>query len=220
MIKKASIFLATYNKGLCLYNTLKSIALQETTFPFEVCIVDDHSDIDPKPIIEELLEPVSYTYMRLKEHVGFKHSQSICLDLMSKDSDAIVLQSCDVIHSSKDTVQRLCSPLTSGTFTMAEVRNIQVVPYLHSIFEDRIGEYLTQEAMDEQPPGTQIYYSGTKQPNPRKRWYFFLGAILKEDLLRTTYRNNCYDVELSNELHRLGFNVLYLDDVVGIHQRH
>jgi glycosyltransferase involved in cell wall biosynthesis len=199
---------------------LYSIAQQQTTFHLEICIVDDASDIDPEPIIEKSLKGLDWSYMRLEKHVGFKHSQSYCLNLISDDTDAVILQSADVIHSSPYSIQTLCDSLDEKTIVLAEVRNLEVSPVLHASFEKNVRFYLTDDAVKNPEPGVQIYYSGTKQPDPDKRWYYFLGAILKNDLLSTSYKDNCFDVEFSKELHKLGFKAVQLDNVIGIHQRH
>jgi glycosyltransferase involved in cell wall biosynthesis len=215
VIRKAAVFMATYNKNKCLPNTLHSLSVQKTRYPLEVCIIDDCSDEDPLPIIKEHLT-LPYKYHRLDKHVGFKKSQNLCLRIASSDVDAVIMQSCDVISASPNVIDLILDNLAPTVATMPEVVNAYVPPSLYTNFEEGIQHYLTTDFTG---TSEHVYYAGPRQPAPDRRWYFFHGAMLLDDLLRTCYLDNCFDVALSNSMHELGYRVKYVD-ALAVHQRH
>lgn len=218
---KAAIFIATYNKNDALPNVLYSINIQKPSFPFEVCCIDDHSEVDPEPIFNEFLKDCDFKYKRLPERVGFKYSQTKCFDLMSEDVDTIILQSADVIHGSSDMIQRLCDGLSPDVFTMPEVRNLPVSPDMYINFEEEIKYWSSDQAISDHPiqlPQGILFYTGPRRPN--NQWFFFLGAIQRTNLERTDYRRECFDLSLYNKMLWLGYKPNFLLDLVGIHQRH
>ena len=229
----ASIFIAVHNKMGALANTLYSINRQKTTFPFEVCIVDDASDEWPYTLIVDMLPDVPLKFVRLNHNVGCKKSQIECLSIMDKASKVIVLQSADVLYAQDDVLEKLVRNLEPMVATMAEVRNVEVPERLWADY-DKLGYYLDDQRLhetldyinkDPKQPERGKYsllhtvFSEPRQPDPDRRWYFFLGAIRKEDLLKTCFRTSCFDVDLSASLHQVGIKVKYVD-AVGIHQKH
>jgi hypothetical protein len=153
---------------------------------------------------------------------------------MDKASKAIVLQSADVLYAADDVLEKLVRGLEPMGATMAEVRNIVVpedlwkhwddMPYY--LEEERLQETLRAINSDPTYPEMGKYdlrntiFSGMRQPSPVRRWYFFLGAILKEDLLKTCFKDNCFDVAVSQSMHGIGMKVKYLDHAIGLHQKH
>jgi glycosyltransferase involved in cell wall biosynthesis len=230
---KASIFIATHNKMSALANTLYSINRQKTTFPFEVCVVDDASDEWPYTLIVDMLPDIPLKFVRLNQNMGCGKSQIECLSIMAPNSNVIVLQSADVMYAGDDVLEKLVRNLEPMVATMAEVRNVEVPERLWADY-DKLGYYLDDQRLhetldyinkDPKQPERGKYsllhtvFSGPRQPDPDRRWYFFLGAIRKEDLLKTCFRDSCFDVDLSASLHRVGIKVKYVD-AVGIHQKH
>ena len=211
---KASIFLATYNKGECLRNTLSSIVRQETSFPFEVCIVDDVSEKDPLPHIEEILQgKVDFTYKRLGKHVGGQFSQSICTEIMSPDSTVAVIQSCDVMYLQEDVLEELCLAIKPGFFSMATVKNIPVDPKMHSCYTEVDADTLGWD----QVQGIDIY-SGKDRPS--RDWLFFLGGMTREDLFKIDFDYRCCDVVVQQRMKEQGMRPIFLDHVKAVHQLH
>ena len=220
---KASIFIATYNKNEGLPNVLVSIDKQITNFEFEVCAIDDHSLVDPRPIYEKYLKKVPFKYNRLPNRVGTRKSLCHCLDLISPDSTIVISQSSDVMYGDSHLLQKMYNKVAPYTVVMPEVRNISIPVDLYLNFDRDIDKYLGEETIkvEEAKKGNDfLFYAGPRQPNPKHRWYMFLAAILKEDLLKTCYSYNCFDRAVSDRMHRLGFICHYLSGPIGIHQRH
>lgn len=235
---KVAICIATHNKDEALNNVFYSISRQKTSFPFEVVIVDDASE-DITGLMEagaRHLEAkgVPHKVMFLSRNVGCGRSQAFCLDLLSEGVDTIVLQSADVLYASDDVLERLCRETAPGRFALAEVRNVLVDPELWRSWDKNLPYYLEFERQmetlhhinsDPDQPHSGSYtiqhtiFSGPGQPRPLERFYFFLGAIRKDDLLETCFAMNCMDKAISNDLHRLGKECVYVD-AVGLHQRH
>lgn len=221
--KKVSIFMANYNKNSCLPNTLESLDRQITSFEVEVCAIDDCSDYDPEDIFKTYLRTKELKYKRLPEREGTRKSMSKCLELMDPNTEVIVCQSVDVMYGSEHLLERMCSLVATNLVVMPEVRNLTIPEGLHANFD--LTPYLAEEAMHSEKftDGDFLFYAGMRQPSPTRRWYMFLAALKKEDLLRTCFPTNCFDKDVSDSLHRLNFDCVYLhpiDDMIGIHQRH
>ncbi len=210
---KVSLFMSTYNKNSVLPNTLYSISRQKTTFPLEVCVVDDCSDIDPEPIIKGFLPDVKYR--RLSEHIGPQFAKNQCLDLMSPDTDVVILQSCDVIQAHPFTVEELCKHVGDKTITLAEVIDIRTNILLFQNFDFEVQHMLDNWERYITYSTTQV---GRKRPN---EWLFFLGAIRREDLESIGYGDNSCDAVLHQTMRHREFNrPTLLAYVKGIHQCH
>lgn len=231
---KASILIATHNKANVLPNTLYSISRQVSDYDYEVCIVDDCSINPPENSDIKKFLTGQYKYLRLSENVGCSRSQCECMKIMDESSEIVVLQSAEIVWGNDTILQELCQNVEPGVFTMVEVRNVKVPVDLwthwedidYFLHEDRLYETLKMINSDPRQPEMGKYslkhtiFSGPRQPDPGRRWYFFLGAILKEDLMKTCFtRGDCFDVHLSNDLHRLGMQVKYVPGI-AIHQKH
>ena len=209
---KASIFIATYNKRECLSNTLYSISQQVTTFPFEVCVIDDCSVDNPEALVKEFLPDAKFK--RLAKHVGLPWTQSYCCELMSPDTTVVVIQSADVMYLGTDVLQKLCDTVRPGWFSMATVKNIQVDPNLHKtsgwIDSGDIPGWDIVKGMD--------IYSG--QDRPGGDWLLFLGALTKEDMYKIDFDYRCCDVVLQQRMKEEGLNPVFLSETKAIHQKH
>jgi len=212
---KASILLATYNKNECLPNTLYSISQQKTTFPVEVCVVDDCSDVDPEPIIKKFVPDAKYK--RLEKHVGLPYFQSICCELMSEDSDIVIIQSSDVMYLGNSVIQNLCDAVKPGFFSMATVKNISVGDklYQHDIlYGDTTKTFIKNW---DQVQGIHIY-SGKDRPGGD--WLLFLGAMTKDDMIKIDFDYRCCDVIVQQKIKEKGLQPIFLDEVKAVHQKH
>lgn len=235
MVRRASIFIAAHNKRLPMSNVIHAISIQKTSFPLEVCFVEDGSDPNEEclSILDHKLPHDMWKYCRLTKNVGCGKSQIECLSMMAPDSDAIILQSADVMYAGTDVLEKLVIGLEPMVCTMAEVRNVEVPEGLWADY-DKLGYYLDEERLhetldyinkDPKQPERGKYsllhtvFSGPRQPAPDRRWFFFLGAIRKKDIYKTCFRQSCFDIDLSASLHKEGFQVKYVD-AVGIHQKH
>jgi len=210
---KAAILLATYNKLECLPNTFYSIKRQETSFPVEVCIVDDRSDFPgPERFVQFFLPDAKYK--RLEKHVGTQFSQSKCLELISDDTDIVIIQSCDVMYLQDDLIEKLCEGVTDGKFAMAGVKNVSVPIDYWRDRETGI-QQLNQEY--ESTQGINIY-SGTGRPS--RDWLLFLGAMTVNDAYKIDFDFRCCDVVVQQRIREEGLQPIFRDDLHAIHQLH
>lgn len=208
---KASILIATYSKPECLPNTLYSISRQKTIYPFEVCIVDDISDVDPEPVVRKYLPGAKYK--RLESHVGGQFSQSKCFDIMSPDVDMVVMQSCDVMCIDDEVFDRMFGVVGRGVFVMPEVRNTFIPPGFCNQWDKN---HPSAVRVFEEAEGTNIY-QGTKRPSGD--WLIFLGAMMLEDARRIGLHNRCCDIAIQQRIKEVGLEPKFID-VRAIHQKH
>jgi len=204
---KAAILIAHYNKNNQLRNTLAGIARQVTTFPFEVCIVDDHSEVDPEDIIKEALDGVTYKYSRLEENVFAQHTQKYCYDLVSDDVDIILIMSCDVVMVDTNIIEELCQRLEGKQVVTGDVRNIPLHENAYQDFENT-----TTRALD-------LWEASQTYSNPI-RLYLFMSVIKRSVLDRSKFKDNNCDMVMDASLRNLGCNHIIYNDLKAIHQKH
>jgi len=211
---KASVFMTIYNKNDCLPNTLYSISKQEVSFPLEVCIVDDGSDVDPEPIIRKFLPEAKYKRLG---RVPFVYTLGKCLGMMDSDSDIIIVQGADVMCLQKDVYERLCLSVQPQRPVFAEVRNVSVGSEVYKDFERNALclPYLMEQY--NQVPREDIY-SGSGRPGGD--WLFFLGAMKKEDWISVGLETRCCDVVTLHRMRESGFEAIFLDHLKAVHQKH
>ena len=210
-MSKISICMATYNKNELLPNTLYAISQQDIgEHECEICIVDDGSAVDPEPIIRQYAPYAKYK--RLEPQEGFIYSAAHCMDLMSPDTDVVILMSSDVVMMQDFTIQELASHLSPRQIALAEVMDAPVAPDAWSTnglehYSRHWDDFMSYRAC----------HVGRMRPN---EWLFFLGAILKEDLDEVWENRICCDAVTHQTMRTLGFDAVLLPYVRGLHQRH
>lgn len=209
-----SIFLANHNKTEALRYTLISLARQKASFPFEVCLVDDGSERDPLPFIEDVTRDLDFKYRRYTPGIGFPLSQGRCIELANPEANIIVVQSVDVLYLGTDTLERLVAPVEPGRFTLAGVKNIQVNPGSFATFEKFANSV---NCIWNAVKGIHVY-SGSDRPGGD--WLFFLGALTRGDFFRIRFPENGCDVVVQHRLKETGMKPVFLDDVRAVHQWH
>jgi len=214
-MNKASVCMSIYNKNDVLPNVLYSLSQQKTTFPFEVCIVDDHSDEDPYPIIEEFLvsKGIPVKYQRLDQYEGFMVAYDLVLNMPSEGYNCMVLQSADVIYLEDDIIEQLCNNLSPHFFTMLEVQNLAISKDFYLNFEENKNFVLQNWNNYTQLRRQLLYYEGVKRETT---WFFFLGAILKEDL-KENYA--VCDMLFNKNLHENRMVPIFINSH-AVHQNH
>jgi|10_taG_2_1085330.scaffolds.fasta_scaffold03111_8 glycosyltransferase involved in cell wall biosynthesis len=212
---KASIIFSTHNKNWCLPNTLAAIARQKTTFPLEVCIVDDFSKEDPEPIIKEFLPKAKY--LRLNKHYNFIYAPNLCLDMISDDVDIILPMSSDIIMLRDDTVEQLCHRVGRKKVAFAELANLRVSENLHSNFDLYVQPLINDWENTVMTKSLYPLHVSRKIPTA---WLFFLGAALKEDLYSIGYRENSCDAVLWQQMAKQNFDADILTSAPAVHQWH
>jgi glycosyltransferase involved in cell wall biosynthesis len=224
---KASVFIAIYNKRDELHNCLYSISKQVVDFPIEYCFVDDCSDEDPLPIIKKFLSNSDVKYKRLSKHVGFIYAQSECFNLMSSDSDIIILQSADVIITRSNCYSILCREVKDKIITLSCVVDIPVDKYLwKSNYDETINkitenweEYITRIDLNidgNTYKNCSTLYSG----RPECSWLFFCGAIKTKDLIDLGYIEGGCDAMLHSKMKSMRYGAKLFPLMKVIHQRH
>lgn len=206
---KATLLLTHYNKNEYLPNTLYSIARQKTSFPLDICFLDDFSDIDPRLTVEYFLPDAKY--LRMGRNAGTQFSHGFCMEMADKDSDIFIILSVDVIITQSNGIELLCKNLKKKRVTFAEVRNVSVPLSMHYAFTSGV-EVALKDHWD-----SGAVYSGVGR---KEHWYMFFSAIHKEDLELVNYRNNNCDVVVDALFRKHGIYPTYLSEVKGIHQAH
>jgi len=206
---KATIYMATFNKNDVLPNVLYSIARQKVSFPFEVCIVDDHSDVDPEPIIRKFLPDAKYK--RLDRQRSFDSLACHILDMVSDDSDILIMQSSDIIHTRENTIETLCNGVGKKRLCMAAVFNTNPPLDMYKNFKKHLPLIKKGKPRNKK----------TKKPKGRSRFYFFLGAIRRSDYESLECSKGPYcDGMLARELDKSKFTAYYPKGLIGFHQHH
>lgn len=219
---KVSVIICTYNKHGYLPNALYSLSIQKTSFPFEVCIVDDYSDIDPEPIIRQFIPEAKY--MRLEEHIGFMFSHGKCLELVDKESDVILIQSDDIIHTRSDSIELICKDVKSRTISLSEVVDIPMENNIINDFDNIVNSitsnwdsYIKTEFI---PIDGLKYRINSKYSGSGCRSnLFFCGAISRTDLDYLRFSDINCDAIIGPKISKAEFNRIY-PSVKVIHQRH
>jgi len=208
---KATLLLATFNKNECLPNVLASIARQEISFQFDVCVFDDASAEDPKPIVDKFLP--RYKYQRAQKSFGTHHSIPECFKMADEDSDVIIMMSSDVIIAEPFGIEKLCKGIGSMKVAMAEVKNIEVSPNLHKNFDD-ISKVLAKWGKYK-----RFYCCGPK----RMGFWLFLAALRREDFLKAGFDKLVCDrinTLRGGGMKGKGFIGNCVHEVKAIHQKH
>ncbi|MCK9596717.1 glycosyltransferase [Candidatus Pacearchaeota archaeon] len=225
MKSKVSVFMATWNKNNQLPNALYSLARQKTNFDFDVCIIDDHSNVNPEPIIRKFFPHARYK--RLPKNEGVTLSHGHCFDVMDKNTDIVVLQSSDVIYTEDHILQRIVDNTDSKQITMTEVIDIPIDDNMYLNFDSNIEKYinnwdnykvyvdvvLTNGLLCK---NSSTFYTGA----PYHSWLFFCGGILADDLRSIRIEHNACDATLHQLMKEKNFKAILLNDCKVIHQRH
>lgn len=210
---KTAVFLATHNKNKYLPNTLYAISRQKTSEPFEVCIIDDHSDKDPEPIIRNFLPEAKY--VRLPKTIGFMFSHCYNMDIVSSEVENVIIMSSDVIMASEDTIKNLVSAVKYEAPVFGEVLNMKVPAKLHENYDAEIILALNKWG--------KVFSLKENIHTGRHRlssWLFFLGAIKKDDLCTIEFNYNCCDGVLAPRMMDFKFKPEIHPRIRGIHQFH
>ena len=228
---KASIIITTYEKNKLLPNVFYSISRQVTNFDFEVCVLDDYSSKDPKPLFDRYLQVKNKKYKRILNHLGnrahvhsdhfptmpwFKSAHSMSLDMVSPESDVVIDQSADVIWASDFLLQDLVDSMKEKEVVIPRVKNMDFPEDLWAMNWEEIISYL----VNHEEVGPNSVYAGDYQGSRAPR-VGMLNAFYKKDLLGELNFLGCgADEETGGLLTNLGYKWIYRDDLIGIHQRH
>jgi len=217
---KVSVFFPTHNKNSMLPNALYSLSIQKTSFDWELCVVDDHSDVSPEPIIKEFFPNAKF--VRYPHHIGFIHCHDACFDL-ANNPEVVVLQSTDVIHTRIDSLQILVSAVTEKTISIAEVVDMPIDSDFYKTYDVSTKNILTNwdsyKTFINLKLGNRIYACSTQYTSLRSP-LFFLGAIMKKDLDDIDYKECNCDAVTHKKLKEAKFKINFLNHIKAIHQRH
>lgn len=203
---KATVFTTTYNKEKCIENTMFSLFMQVTDFDWELRVYDDHSPVDPEPVVKKYF-PHAY-YERLPEHRPFDEMMSYCL---GGESDVVVMMSADVMLASEKVLQNIVDNVKPKQAALATVFNS---PVKSTVFKDYDKHLKT-------------IWDGVSRKTPILRsspmssaWYFFFGGITRKDLVKVKGAKPWCDIMLDKEMKSNGMSAVYPKGTFGIHQDH
>ncbi len=218
---KIAVFMPTRNRREVLPNALYSLSLQETTFPWELCVSDDGSDIDPEPLLKEFFPTVRYK--RYTESKGFTKCFDGCFDVISNDVDVIVMQSSDIIHTSPNSLENLVANVAPSKVAIANVVDIEISTDFYKRFDQNMQEILdhwdSYKTTIDLKLGNRIYSCSTQYTSPGSP-LFFLGAIMRKDLEKIGFKGCNCDARTTQNMIRFGIIPTFFSELKTIHQRH
>jgi len=218
---KASLVISSYNCNRELPNTFYAISRQKTNFEFEVCYIDDCSYEDPKFIYDYFLRVKHKKGMRLKQHIGslgnsgsflpnkFKNSFAMLLDMVSPESEIIILNHGDVIMPYDNMIQKFVDEVEEGVIKVPEIHTISIPQDLYINFEEGIEKAFKSE--EEKP-----LYQGVN----RNSLALTLMCLYKKDLEKLEFQSDSHEVSLKIKMKKLGYKIINYEGMVGIHQSH
>jgi len=232
-MNKAAVIIAAYNKHEVFRNVLTGLMRQKVSFPWELCIADDGSDVDLWPIIKETWpKPQNVIYERIaipKDSPEWElwGSKKKVYSLVSDDVDVIVSLASDVIMLDNNVIQKLCEGVGERKFTMTEVFTKKVDPDMYKNFDNWSNEMLSN--WNNFNVQTECF-CGKGKPT---RWYMFLGALRRKDIDDIDFFNSCdviYSQKLGGKFGRnpqdknpdkpIGRFTVNYPDVRAVHQMH
>lgn len=212
MIKKVSIITTTYNKNNALDNTLTGLMKQNIPFPYEICIVDDASDVSPEPIIRKHIPNNILKFKRLEKNVGPVEANTESYKLASKESDVFVTMGGDIILLDTDGIEKLCNGVGEGIFTIGEVKTLDIESNMYENWDNEVNRLKSLYN------GLHTYltvFCGSLKPD---RWYIFLGAFRREEAEKARIFES-WDVNYKGYLTELKYKPVF-PIVKSIHQSH
>jgi len=207
----------------CIINSLKGISIQEVPFPFELCLIDDASNLKPSDIkrfIESYFKKNQVPNLKriaiksLKHKAGFTSAPSQCMKLVSPESNKMIVLASDCIFLQKDAIKNLCDRVGSKKPVFSEVAEIDIKPDFYKDFDVNAESCLRAwpHHLARQP-----FMVSRIIPNS---WLFFAGAALKEDLLNIGYDEVSCDAVLWQKMMPANYNAEILTYVRVAHQSH
>lgn len=202
---KATVFTTTYNKDKCIENVMFSLFMQVTDFDWELRVYDDHSPVDPEPVVKKYF-PHAY-YERLPEHRPFDEMMSYCL---GGESEVVVMMSADVILCDENVLSRIVHGTFPGHQAYATVINAKVDKDLYLDFDSGM-EKIWKTVTATVP---------TIRTGQFTRPYFFFGAIMREDLEKVHGEVPWCDIRLNHRMAKEGYKPVFPKKCFAIHQEH
>lgn len=220
---KISVVMAYYNRKKHLVNTLWSMS-QSKYKNFEVIVVDDASDEEHR--INDLKKQFNFlkTYRIRKDHK--KHTNP-CIPLNKAISmstgDIIIIQNPECFHFN-DVFSHVVNNIEENKYLAYSVVNRDIVNKLNNLI---INGYYYNNVND----------LINERKNKHKKWYChsinrpkalnFCTAITRDDLKELNGFDERYafgierdDVEFLDRIQRKGMDIVFVDDIVVIHQSH
>jgi len=207
-----SIITTTYNKNDVLRNTLVGLSKQNIPFPYEICIVDDGSQINPEGIIREYIPDSILKFKRLERNIGPINAKSEAYKMASAESNILVTMPIDLILLDSDCIEKICNGVGEKIFTIGEVRTLEIDVNMYKNWDSELKKLKSIfNTLD-------VYnhvYCGSEKPT---RWYIFLGAFRREDA-EDINLFGLRDREYRGNLNRGGYKSVF-PMVKAMHQTH
>lgn len=208
---KAALIISVHNKVDMLDNTFYALSLQKTSFPLEVCVIDDGSEVSPEPIIKKYLPDIKFK--RFEKNIKFMDAHEECMNMVSDDVNTIMVMSSDMILIEDDAIEKLCKGVGERIFTIGEVYTKKIEPDMYKNWEKSSKEL---NIWKENCSPYHHVFCGSKKPT---RWYIFAGAFRRVDIELIDFFGGCDIIQLSNLSNTPGFKV-NIPMVTCIHQEH
>jgi len=223
---KIAVVMATFNKENELPNALYALNLQQVRHDVEICIVDDCSNKDPKPIIDRFITRFPVKYKRLKEHAGVMFSHGMALDMTSDDVDVVVQPSCDVVCLMPNVINDLSEAVEDKVATFAGVMDTPVVSDFYKQYDDYSLKMI--KGWNDIPRVTGIEINGRRYDScstiysgkPQCSWLFFMGAMSRQNFYDIGFNYLSCDAYMHPTMREMGFRAKLLPWLRCVHQRH
>ncbi len=229
-IKKVSVVFAVRDRPYALKNALYSMNRQETDLPVEFCIFNDASKESPEPIIKEFLTNFDYKFGSSKKQLDVYGAVPSALELASPESNVIILTCSDVIWTDKNTIDTLCEHVGDKHVSFANVINTPIQVDFYEEFDINAGDILSHwddynnHHWSIKMQGKVFHNVWNLKSGPaRDSWIFYLGAILKKDILSTGIQHHWCDAIFDQKTRKVrateGWDATYTG-LRAIHQQH
>ena len=211
-MNKISIITSLYNKNDSLRNTLTGLMKQKISVPYEICIVDDGSDVNPESIVRECIPDNILKFKRFEKNIGPVKATTEAYKMASKESDILVTMSGDVIILDTDGIEKLCMGVDEGVFTIGEIKTLEIN---FNMYDNWNSEVKRLKGIFDDLDTYNHVYCGSLKPN---RWFIFLGGFRRGDAERSKIFES-WDVNYRGNLRKLKYKPVF-PMVKAIHQMH
>jgi len=233
-IKKVSVVFAVKDRLWALENALYSMNRQKTNLPIEFCIYDDNSKINAEPVVKRHLTNFEYKFGRSEKDLYVFKSLPEAFKMVSDESNVIILTSADVIWADDNTIDLLCECVYDRRLAFADVINTPIFPDFWREFNLNLGDitghwedyknYYWSVKLKASSESLIVRNGWNLFSGPeRDSWLFYLGAIMKDDLIATGVHKHWCDALLDQRTRMVrqinGMSAVY-PGVRAIHQRH
>ena len=217
---KISIVMGYYNRKQHLLNTLWSISKSRYK-NFEVILVDDGSTISHRVRdLEKEYDFFKYYRINIKEKTHKNPCVPLNKAISHSTGDIIILQNPECFHMD-DIIRYAAYNTEEGKYLAFSTLNKDCVNLMTKYMnKDKMKNLKEKLVFDK---GDKWYCHGTHRPRPLN----FCTAITRKDLSELNGFDERYahgierdDAEFLERIKRKGMEIVFVDDLMAIHQKH